>query len=164
MGIVTVRQSNGADEERHLVSGNWAAILQMTGIDVREIPQVMDGSGTALVTKDGHEWAIDPWKGGGGLATASRKLTEEEVERAEQRMLRTTFIGHFTKDRWLMCLDVADQLRQLSAQMRPDHPPARASRRALQRKLNQLALIQTDLLLNRSADVRSHKQALIESR
>jgi hypothetical protein len=160
MNIVTVRKPNGAEEKCRSVSGNWGAILNMTGIDIRELPQVMNGSGVALVSKDGHQWTVDPWKNGGGFAVASRKLTDVEADLAEQEMLRGTIVGHFTKDRWLMCLDIADRVRLLSGQMRPDHPPSRATRRTLQRKLNRLAQIQAELLLNRSADSSSFEQEL----
>lgn len=160
MGIVTVRQPNGAEEERRSVSGGWGAILNMTGIDIRELPQVMDGSGVALVSKDGHQWTIEPWNGGSGFAFASRKLTEEEAERYEQIMLRRTFVDHFTKDRWSMCLSIAFRVRALAEQMRPDHQPSRATRRSLQRKLNRLARIQTELLVNRRADSSSYEEEL----
>lgn len=145
---------------RDSVSGGWGAILKTTGIDIREFPQVMDGSGTAVVLNDGHQWTIEPWEGGGGFAVASRPQTEAESERARQRMLRCTFVDHFTKDRLLMCMDIAEQVRQLSARMRPDHPPARAARRSVQRKLKRLAQIQTSLLWHRGADSSLYEQEL----
>ena len=146
------------------VSGNRVAILNSTGIDIRELPQVMAGSAAAVVVKDGHEWTITPWAGGGGFAVATRPQTKVEAERERQRMLRSTFVGHFSKDRLLMCIDIAGCVRKISAQMRPDHPPARSTRRSLQRKLNRLAQIQMELLWNRDADSSLYVQELKQLR
>ena len=146
------------------VSGSWGAILKSTGIDIKEFPCVMEGSGSAIVLHNGHQWTVKPWLGGGGFAVASRPRTEEETKRDEQRMLRNTFVGHFTKDRLLMCMDIAEQVGQLSAQIRPDHPPARATRRSVQRKLNRLAKIQTALLWHPTADSSLYEQELKQLR
>lgn len=121
------------------VSGGWFAILETTGIDIRCLPNVMDGSGTSVVMHNGHEWTIKPWLGGGGFAVASRPRTEEEEEQANRRTLRRTYASHFTQDRLEMCMDIAEQVTALLAQMRPDHPPSRAVRRDVHRKLNRLA-------------------------
>ena len=146
------------------VSGGWGAILKTTGIDIKEFPCVMDGSGSAVVMHNGHQWTVKPWEGGGGFAMASRLRTEEETKRDEQRMLRNTFVSHFTKDRLLMCMDIAEHVRKLSSQIHPDHPPARAARRSVQRKLNRLAQIQTALLLHRTADSSLYEQELKQLR
>ena len=79
-------------------------------------------------------------------------------------MLRNTFVGHFTKDRLLMCMDIAEQVRKLSSQIHPDHPPARAARRSVQRKLNRLAQIQTALLLHQTANSSLYEQELKQLR
>lgn len=146
------------------VSGGWDAILKTTGIDIREFSQVMDGSGNAVVLNGGHEWTIKPWTDGGGFAVASRPQTEAEIERDRQRMLRNTYVGHFTKDRLLLCIDIAGQLRELAEQMRPDRPPARAARRSMQCKLKRLAQIQESLLCLRGADSTKHEQELKQLR
>ena len=112
----------------------------------------MDGSGSAVVMNNVHQWTVKPWEGGRGFAVASRPQTDEETKREQQRMLRNTFVGHFTKDRLLMCMDIAEQIRQISAQMRPDHPPAREARRNVQRRLNRLTQIQRALLWQKEAD------------
>ena len=36
------------------VSGGWGSILKTTGIDIKEFPCVMDGSGSAVVMHNGH--------------------------------------------------------------------------------------------------------------
>lgn len=146
------------------VSGSWGAILKTIGIDIREFPQVMDGSGTAVVVKDCHQWTVKPWEGGGGFAVASRPQTEAEIEHDRQRMLRSTFVGHFTKDRLQMCRGIAEQIRCLSARMSPDHPTARAARRDMQRKLKRLAQIQTYLMWHREADSSQYEQELEQLR
>lgn len=146
------------------ISGGRTTILSATGIDIRNFPQVMDGSGEAVVRKDGHTWTITPWEGGGGFAVASRPQTESEIESERQRMLRSTFVAHFTKDRLLMCMDIAEQVTSFLAQMRPDHPPSRAVRRDMHRKLNRLVEIQKDLLLRRTADSSLYEQELKELR
>ncbi|WP_374410654.1 hypothetical protein [Hydrogenophaga sp.] len=142
------------------INGTRAAILNFTGIDICELPQVMDGSGVAVVMKDGHQWTITPWEGGGGFAMAERPKTKEEIERDWQRMLRRTFVGYFSEDRRIMCAQIAERLREISVLLRPDHPPARAMRRSLQRKLNRLAEIQMELLCNRNADSSRFEQEL----
>lgn len=92
------------------ISGSWRAILKTTGIDIKNFPCVMDGSGSAVVMHNGHQWTVKPWEGGGGFAVVSRQRTDEEIKKDEQRMLRHTFVGHFTKDRLLMCMDIAEQV------------------------------------------------------
>lgn len=142
------------------ISGSWGAILRATGVDVRAFPQVMDGSGTAVVQKDGHQWTLKPWEGGGGYAVASRQKTEAEIEHERQRLLRNTFAGHFSKDRLLMCASIAAKVRGLCVEMRPDHPPSRAARRSLQGKLKRLAQIQTELLFDPAAVPSLYEQEL----
>ena len=164
MASANVRQSAEEALADDSVSGSRVSILNSTGIDIRDFPQVMDGSGTAVVVKDGHTWTITPWEGGGGFAVASRPQTESEIESERQRMLRRTFVDHFTKDRLLMCMDITEQVRALAAELRPDHPPARAARRTVQRKLNRLAQIQSALLLNRGADSSLYEQELKQLR
>ena len=133
MASETVIQPLGDVLGSDSVSGSWGAILKTTGIDIEEFPCVMDGSGSAVVMHNGHQWTVKPWEGGGGFAMASRLRTEEETKRDEPRMLRNTFVSHFTKDRLLMCMDIAEHVRKLSSQIHPDHPPARAARRSVQR-------------------------------
>lgn len=65
-----------------------------------------------------------------------------------------------TKDRWLLCLQVIDQMRDLSDRMSPDHPPARAQRRTMRRKLARLAQIQAELLCRKSVDVTGYEDEL----
>ncbi|MBL8388084.1 MAG: hypothetical protein JNK17_07715 [Hydrogenophaga sp.] len=142
------------------VSGNQVAIFNSTGIDIRELPQVMDGSGSAVVLRDGHEWTITPWEGGGGFAVAKRPQTEAEIEREQQRALRGTFCPHFSKDRLLMCASIAERIVQLSEQMRPDSPPAREVRRTIRRRLDRLAKMQLELLGNPYADSDLYAQEL----
>lgn len=160
MAIETVSQAAGDVFGCESVSGNRVAILNATGVDIRELPQVMSGSGIAVVVKDGHQWTITPWEGGGGFAVATRPQTEKESERERKRMLRSTICPHFSKDRLLMCAEIAERVIQLSAQMRPDHPPARAVRRNIQRKLDRLAQMQMELLCNQSADANLFEQEL----
>jgi hypothetical protein len=142
------------------ISGGWGAILKTTGIDIREYPQVMDGSGAAVVQKDGREWIVNPWEGGGGFAVAHRQKTEIEIDADRQRELRRTFDASFSKDRLLMCLAISDRLVQLSEKLCPDHPPARSVRRSTQRKIRRLAQIQIELLANREADSSLYEREL----
>ena len=121
---------------------------------------MMDGSGAVTVVKDGHEWFIKPWEGGCGGASATRRKTEEELEREYELMLRTTTASHFTKDRLLMCMDIAAEMRRLVARLNPERPPARAVRRDIQRKLKRLSQIQTALMWRPESDSRKFVQEL----
>lgn len=160
MAIETVIQPTEDVLGCESVSGNQVAILKATGIDIREFSQVMDGSGVAVVVKDGHQWTITPWDGGGGFAVAARPQTEEETERDRLRVLRSTTCPHFSKDRLLMCVDISERVVQLLAQMSPEHPPTRAVRRNIRRKLDRLAQMQLELLCNRNADADLFEQEL----
>ena len=54
MATETVNQPIEAVPGRNSVSGGWLAILNASSIDIREIFQVIDGSGVAVVEHTGH--------------------------------------------------------------------------------------------------------------
>lgn len=160
MAELTVNQSLHDVLGCNSVSGSRKAILRVSGIDIQEFPQVMDGSGSATVSKDGHQWTIKPWHGGGGFAVASRPETEEEIERERRRMLRSTFVGYFRKDRLMMCQTIAREIQYLTKRLSPNNPPPRAVRRDTQRRIRRLAEIQFALLTWAHADSSLYEQEL----
>lgn len=131
------------------ISSGWGSILHKTGIDIREFPQVMDGTGRATVAVEGHMWTIEPWEGGGGYAVAWRPNTEQEERAERSRASRSTFVGYFGKDRLLMCLRISREIQHISSSLNPDRPPSRAKRRTASRKLKRLAEIQHSLMSSR---------------
>lgn len=145
------------------VSGNWGAILRATGIDIRELPQVMDGTAAASVLRGGHWWTVEPWEGGGGFAVATRPQTAAECESEKQRLMRSTFSSYFSQDRLVLCTVIAERVAKLSARLRPDCPPSRAKRRTIRRQLDRLSSIQIELLTNKYANVAQLERELKES-
>lgn len=142
------------------ISGGMGAILKATGIDISQFPEVMDGSGTASVMHDGHQWTIKPWIGGGGLAVVSRPLTVEEERLEDEAVERHTFVSFFGLDRLRLCRKIALEMMRLSGTLRPDCPPARAKRRELRKRLDELAAIQFDLMQYRGADAKAARLRL----
>ncbi|MDW5441974.1 hypothetical protein [Polaromonas sp. SM01] len=162
MATETVNQPIEDVLKRNSVSGGWRAILNATGIDIRQSPQVMDGSGATVVEHEGRQWTLTPWQGGGGFARVSRALTAEEERLEEEDIARRTYVDFFGLDRLRLCRKISIEMMRVAGYLLPDNPPARAKRRELRKRLDKLAVIQFNLMQYRGTDAKEARNLLNE--
>lgn len=157
---------NSLGEAGDMVGGDYRYIrlngtlptLRKRGIDPgpnfseapEDAPQVVRGI-------DGNDWHV--W-GQELFFYAQRERTAAEMVAQLDRMNGRIFSGYFSKDRMLMCMEMAEFLSHIAYFMEPEKQMPRSSRRRLKQVLKTFAEVQLDLTFSKKVDMQAHRESL----
>lgn len=105
---------------------------------------------------DGHDWKV--WSADGFFVNARRPRTEAEETEYIDRQNARLLSGFFSKDRQLMCAQIADHIQWLAETWIPPRDKRKA--RKVREKIAGLAWLQTQLLERGKVDMAAMRAKL----